>query len=248
MSEPSDNPTPTRQIQWSRFAVEGVVIVASILLAFGIEAWWEGMQERAEERDALVRLDAEFTAAADHLTEWRKNQLGVVEAGNVLLANTGASSPPTITPDSMGSLIWTMTFNWTADPPTGVLSSLISTGELTVIENQDLRAGLVSWEALLRDLQAGERQAEQVIDSRVIPFLETQISWRSLISALEDGAGMTPSSFPFGTEGLMANREFENIVANRATWIRYVVGEYDAVLADLDSAHTLVRAELDARR
>jgi len=28
--------------------VEGVVIVGSILLAFGIDAWWEGRQERDE--------------------------------------------------------------------------------------------------------------------------------------------------------------------------------------------------------
>jgi len=30
----------TRQIPWLRVFVEGVVIVVSILLAFGIEAWW----------------------------------------------------------------------------------------------------------------------------------------------------------------------------------------------------------------
>ena len=29
-----------RQVPWLRVFVEGVVIVLSILLAFGIEAWW----------------------------------------------------------------------------------------------------------------------------------------------------------------------------------------------------------------
>ena len=38
----------TRQIPWLRVFVEGVVIVGSILLAFGIDAWWDGVQERAE--------------------------------------------------------------------------------------------------------------------------------------------------------------------------------------------------------
>jgi hypothetical protein len=36
--------------------VEGVVIVGSILLAFGIEAWWEGVQERTQEREIIERL------------------------------------------------------------------------------------------------------------------------------------------------------------------------------------------------
>ena len=42
--------------------MEGVVIVGSILLAFGIEAWWDGMQERAEEQVVLLALQEEFTA------------------------------------------------------------------------------------------------------------------------------------------------------------------------------------------
>ncbi len=32
----------TRQIPWLRVFAEGVVIVVSVLLAFGIDAWWGG--------------------------------------------------------------------------------------------------------------------------------------------------------------------------------------------------------------
>ena len=35
------------QIPWLRVFIEGVVIVGSILLAFGVDAWWEG-QPRTE--------------------------------------------------------------------------------------------------------------------------------------------------------------------------------------------------------
>ena len=38
-SEPSDQ--LSCQIPWLRVFVEGVVIVGSILLAFGIDAWWD---------------------------------------------------------------------------------------------------------------------------------------------------------------------------------------------------------------
>ncbi len=40
------------QIPWLRVFVEGVVIVGSILLAFGSEAWWDESQERALEHGA----------------------------------------------------------------------------------------------------------------------------------------------------------------------------------------------------
>ena len=35
---------------WPRLLVEGVAIVASILLAFGIDAWWQDRQTHYEEQ------------------------------------------------------------------------------------------------------------------------------------------------------------------------------------------------------
>ena len=61
-----------RQVPWLRVFVEGVVIVASILLAFGIEAWWDGVQERAEEQLTLRALRVEFLEAKAEL-EYRLN-------------------------------------------------------------------------------------------------------------------------------------------------------------------------------
>jgi hypothetical protein len=36
----------SRSIPWPRILAEGGAIVVSILFAFGIQAWWEGRQER----------------------------------------------------------------------------------------------------------------------------------------------------------------------------------------------------------
>ena len=57
------------QIPWLRVFVEGVVIVGSILLAFGIDAWWDGSKERADELDYLRALRSEFQAAAVELAD-----------------------------------------------------------------------------------------------------------------------------------------------------------------------------------
>ncbi len=46
----------TRQIPWIRVLVESVVIVGSILLALGIDAWWEGRQQRILEVQYAERL------------------------------------------------------------------------------------------------------------------------------------------------------------------------------------------------
>jgi hypothetical protein len=46
----------TRQVPWLRILAEGFAIVVSILLAFGIQAWWEDRQERAVEAALLTGL------------------------------------------------------------------------------------------------------------------------------------------------------------------------------------------------
>ena len=71
------------QIPWLRVFVEGVVIVGSILLAFGIQAWWEGTLERAEEQEYFVAFlgdidaviaEAERTIAANASETERSRQ------------------------------------------------------------------------------------------------------------------------------------------------------------------------------
>ena len=49
-----------RQNSIPRMLVEALLIVVSILLAFGIDAWWEERRERIEEQEILLGLKQEF--------------------------------------------------------------------------------------------------------------------------------------------------------------------------------------------
>ena len=52
---------------WKRIAVEAATIVASILLAIAIDAWWQNRQVRVDEQEVLVGLRAEFAANRETL-------------------------------------------------------------------------------------------------------------------------------------------------------------------------------------
>ena len=65
----------TPQIPWARVLVEGVVIVASILLAFGIDAWWEQRQDREEERRILQALTGLHGARVPTMQSSRLNSI-----------------------------------------------------------------------------------------------------------------------------------------------------------------------------
>ena len=52
-----------------RLLVEALAIVASILAAFAIDAWWDGRQNLAEEVELLVGLTEEFEENARRIDE-----------------------------------------------------------------------------------------------------------------------------------------------------------------------------------
>jgi len=60
---------PTRSIPWPRILAERVAIVVSILLAFGIQAWWEGVQDREEVGRDLASAKCTLRSSA-----WRTDQ------------------------------------------------------------------------------------------------------------------------------------------------------------------------------
>ena len=65
-----------------RLALEGLVIVASILLAFALDAAWEGRQERLLRNEYLRVLEDEFVSAADEMQEqieYHERQLVAIE-------------------------------------------------------------------------------------------------------------------------------------------------------------------------
>ena len=57
----------TKRIPWLRVLLEGLVIVSSILLAFGIDAWWEDVKDGRSEAAYLSRLEADLRV---DLSEW----------------------------------------------------------------------------------------------------------------------------------------------------------------------------------
>lgn len=223
------------------------MIVASILLALAADAWWDERQARTEELSILRRLDVELHAAAGHLTEWRSHQVGVSDAGRLILSQTGLSERATLTADSLSELLWTLNVDWTADPPIGVLSSVIATGQLGLIENTDLQAALVRWQSSFGDLRRAEAVTAEMNDRRVIPFLESRLAWRSVVATV-GGADLSASTFPLGATGLLADREFEGIVANRVIWVDIVVSKYDELLEDLELTRSIVETAISERR
>lgn len=159
-----------REIPWMRAGLEGVVIVVSILLAFGIDAWWDERQERAEEREALAQLESDFRANAIQLDTIRFYHQRALDAGYEILARAGLGGEPRGGP-SAAELVLQVGSAWNYDPVLGGINSLIQSGKLGILQNDSLRIAIAGWPDVVRDLNGDENQQQEYSFDRLRPHL-----------------------------------------------------------------------------
>ena len=138
------------QIPWARVLAEGAVIVVSILLALGVEAWWAEGQERREEQETLNGLEADFAANLTQLEEviriheWAR-------AAVAELQDMPANEVAALSSDSTGQYVRAFRAARSFDARDGTLDAVISSGRLGILTDTRLRNLLVEWKGRVED-------------------------------------------------------------------------------------------------
>jgi len=145
-----------RQISWGRLTAEGATIVVGILLAFGIQAWWEGRQETAQRDALLASLASDFELAEIDLARVRGYyEHGVASTAALLQLRTSQTLSPDVGP-RVDSLLSYATYGGSFDPPDGTINAVLGSGDLNLLENQLLASELTAWTGRLSDLRRTE--------------------------------------------------------------------------------------------
>lgn len=163
------------QIPWKRIFVEAAAIVASILLAFAIDAWWAETLERSAEREELSRLYDEFAANYERLGRWvseggvvyeqKEAALSLSETWNAALQD-GADT--VLLPDLQNALIiQTPTF----EAETSVFDGLVRSGRVEIIEKRGIVNDIARWERALRSTNDEEQRGARFVYDQLFPAL-----------------------------------------------------------------------------
>ena len=158
------------KISWRSVLVEGLVIVVSILLAFGIEAWWQERGDRTAELESLVGLHAEFTAIRERLEgdTLFSEEFAAVEAlyeqvQTISLDRETLSVPDTLLVEAVSAV--------TFEGATPVLDGLISSGRLEIIRDQPVRIAISDWKHWLTQLDELEEESKTFTIMQLRPSL-----------------------------------------------------------------------------
>ena len=132
------------KIPWLRVFVEGAVIVGSILLAFGIDAWWDEQQEREEEQRLLLDLIQEFEANRADLVVTTERHRERNDAFGVLLREAGPEATG-LGSDSLRALASSALNLRLFTAERGVMDRALSGNGLSLISDPDLRTQLAGF-------------------------------------------------------------------------------------------------------
>lgn len=141
---------------YSWLALEGIVIVVSILLAFGIDAAWDARNETHQERAALRAL----IRSAELSSEWVAMAQAQIETDQAMVLSLYATpdgGPRTIPRDSVNALMFALIRPGTAGFGEGPLSGIARSERGAELRDPRVRDALDSW--LFRVAELEERQA-----------------------------------------------------------------------------------------
>jgi hypothetical protein len=195
---------------------ESLAIVVSILLAFGIQAWWEGVGEDRT-RDALLEgLRSDFDLAAAQLDTVMAVVDMVAEASErwLVLSRAGEVSPELVA--VADTLLTEMLYNSPYQPPLGTVDAVVSNGGMSVLDDPSLTRDLRTWAALLASYRTRESAAFKFQQEQLLPFLFFEAGLA--VADLTWTERMAPG-YPLGprhTDGylLLTDRRFQGMVSD----------------------------------
>jgi len=196
---------------WRRLFAEGVVIVFSILLAFGIEASWTASRDRAMIRSQLTTVEAELEANRIALAGALETTQQSLEALRTIV-DVISPAGSVMSSDSLATLFRAGFSPGAVDLEIGALAQLLSDGDFQATVRPELYRALLAFRTTAErfsDTQDEFRRRREL----VINYL-AGVAPVAFLSATT--GAHSPTDFPIPVEALLRDRELEGLVGDLA--------------------------------
>jgi hypothetical protein len=238
------------QVQkWRRLVAEGLLIVLSILLAFGIEAGWSQRGDRQHEVDALHGLRDDFVENLAQLSSARSEHTAVRDAAVRLLPMTGPAANQSAPNLVMDTLVMALIAAPKVLLVTATYDALIASGRIQLLQSAGLRRELARWATTVADLREEERDAFRQMDQRLLPFLWDFVPIVTLdVNVLPryQGSDLNESAFSPRYQDLLRSLRFENAVEERMNSSLRTLDRVTEAERTVERVLALVESELAA--
>lgn len=215
----------------SPILVEAAVIVASILLAFAIDAWWDTRAETQRTNAQLATIQAELYSIDELLSNISSKLEDLRLAVIAVLEHVGPETK-LIPIEQLYELIDLSFRMQTIELEAGSIIALLASGELSSIENTELKTNLASWQARVTRLRNKSSQLEENREY-IIDYLHNKLPTLEITQKTGQMTRYPSSDFHADPAIFQRDMKLEGLFANRGMLIEdtevYLVEVHEAV-------------------
>jgi hypothetical protein len=234
----------------AKLALEGAVVVASILVAFALDAWWADRQLEQETAEDLAIVQFELAENIRLVQVTMDIMNGVVEANKTLISKLMVQSDSAMVEIEDTILFIGIFFNPTLDPSLGGTDAWIAAGRLGALDSPMLRQRLASVRGKVEDVVEEQRIAREIAVHQIYPLIKDQIGDIALIQQLfSDGFHARQSTSVqavtgLGTISVPNTNALRFLLRARMIWYEASIYETGDFQTELEEIQLLLRKEL----
>lgn len=218
--------------KYLKYAIgEVVLVVIGILIALSINNWNTQRQYDHQEQSILSVLKSEFIYnqlelnrnidkatrlknRVDSLIALFKNPNDIIDTVKLRKLSLGLSAYSTY------------------DPSNGALTNLISSGQLNLVKNDNLRLILSKWFGEVQDVKEDEIRLMNFGDTYLDPIKLKSLNYSA------------DSKFDRNIFSLLNNPEFENVVVRMSSAVNYIIQNYNLLGLEIEKILMLIEQEI----
>jgi len=224
-------------IQTRRLLAESIAVVASILLAFAIDASWDDYREGIEERALLDGLRQEFERNLEDV-DTQSARVEIARERLRRFPQLETLSGGAIEADSAYEvLVQPLIRSYTSEVSDGFLSATISSGKLALIDDVELRALLAETKSIDQDVS----EMRQVVMDLSVNAATALGRYPELASLMD--AETRPHTDPVTAWRATSDEEVLALVNAKRLYMGFYAsqlgrlrGHFDAIIAAIDRA------------
>ena len=227
---------------------EIVLVVIGILIALNINNWNEEHKTQSMEKSVLMDLRSELSANISRLDSIISERENVLSAGRLVLEKSGpdASWDSEVKFDSL--LFKIVLSGWKFFPESGVVTDILNSGKLNVIQNDSLRYMISSLPADIALLNDEDDTYRMDLHGYIAPFFSGNYAIRNIVKdngLFDQNMDLGSTKFRTNPESLLRNQELEGVLTIQTIWTNTAIGLYKRQLKNYKTILNLIDRELE---
>src|SRR5262245_9529101 len=205
------------QVPWRGALVEGFAVLAGVLMAFAIDAWWDSRSDRVREAQYVAAIKAELLGNRQAVNDHIQQMLSDIKDVSHYLNTVVAANAQTVSDSAIHAMVWNVGPYYAFVPARAAFDDLIASGGLQLIRSDTLRRAIAAYgQALTRDavLQEGALNSWR---NGLAPYYGAHANLRGMLpGGSTEGVSMPELPYPMERLAFLGNRTFANMLIGRA--------------------------------